>query len=127
MDRLTISATPLAIQVLYPNRLLHTSRTMLSLGVLLMPRWTGTTDNLSPRRKTEMKYSQVINAALAGGAALIMMAASASAATITYSTDAAGTGFNGSTSLVLNSSSGAAATLTYVPVSNIASPIGRAK
>lgn len=70
-----------------------------------------------------MKFSRIINAALSGGAALIMMAAGASAATITYSTNAAGTGFSSGASLVLNSSLGAAATLTYVPLANIATGV----
>ena len=43
-----------------------------------------------------------------------MMAANASANTITYTTDAAGTGFGGS-SLILNNSLGAAATRTFQP------------
>ena len=44
--------------------------------------------------------------------AIFMMAASVTAATITYSTNAPGTGFGG-TSLILNNSLGASATLTY--------------
>jgi len=47
-----------------------------------------------------------------------MMAGSASASTVTYNTNAAGTGFNGTGNLVLNSSLGAAATLTYKPDPN---------
>jgi len=52
------------------------------------------------------------------GVAVLLTAASAGAATVTYSTNAPGTGFGG-TSLTLNSSFGAAATLTFIPDVNI--------
>ena len=56
---------------------------------------------------------------------VFLLAVSASAGTITYTTNAtgtAGTGFNLLGALTLNSSSGEAATLTYVP--NVSSTSG---
>jgi hypothetical protein len=64
---------------------------------------------------------RIVQAASTVGLALIMMAASVNASTITYNTNAAGTKFVGGT-LVLNSNVGAAATLTYVP--NVSSTSG---
>lgn len=54
-------------------------------------------------------------ASIAAVAGLMMVAASADAATITYNTNAAGTGFSGGSSLILGSSAGVAATLTFFP------------
>lgn len=65
-----------------------------------------------------MTIGRLVQAASIAGVAVCMMAASASATTITYNTNAAGTGFGG-TSLILNNSLGAAATLTYIPDENI--------
>lgn len=59
-----------------------------------------------------MKVRRFTQAALVLGVALLLMAASASAASITFNTNAAGTKFEGGT-LVLNSNAGAAATLTF--------------
>lgn len=59
-------------------------------------------------------YSTIATAIPAMAIALITMAGSASATTITYNTGAAGTGFGG-TSLTLNNAFGAASTLTYIP------------
>ncbi len=69
-----------------------------------------------------MKLGRLVQAASITGAAVILMAASASASTIVYNTDAAGTGFGG-TVLALNSVLGAPATLTFVPDANIATGI----
>jgi hypothetical protein len=44
-----------------------------------------------------------------------MMAASASATSITFNTNSAGTGFNGTSSLTLNSSGGVSSTLVFAP------------
>jgi hypothetical protein len=57
-----------------------------------------------------MKTSRTIVVGLAG----ILLTAHAFAATLTFSTNVAGTGFGGS-SLTLNNSLGAAATLTFIP------------
>ena len=56
--------------------------------------------------------------AAAVAAALLSMALSAGAATVTYSTNAPGTGFGGA-SLTLNNLQGAPATLTFIPDVNI--------
>jgi hypothetical protein len=61
-----------------------------------------------------MTTKAFIQAISIAGLAVLMLAASASATTITYNTNAAGTIFVGG-GLVLNSSGGAAATLTYIP------------
>jgi hypothetical protein len=65
-----------------------------------------------------MKIGRLIQAVLITGVAVLMMAGSASASTVTYNTNAPGTGFNGTGSLFLNNSTGAAATLTYKPDAN---------
>ena len=65
-----------------------------------------------------MPLRRLFHAASITGVAVFMMVASASAATVTYNTNAAGTGFGGS-SLTLNNSTGQAATLTYIPDINI--------
>lgn len=56
------------------------------------------------------------------GAAALILAMTAGAATITYSTDAAGTGFGGS-GLTLNNLSGQASTLTFIPNVNISTGV----
>jgi hypothetical protein len=61
-----------------------------------------------------VKSNILVRAVSIIGSAAFMMAAGASASTITYSTNAVGTGFFG-TSLTRNSSSGALATLKFVP------------
>ncbi len=65
-----------------------------------------------------MTIGRLVQAASMTGAAILMMAASASADTITFSTNGPGTGFGGS-SLILNNSTGAAATLAFVPNASI--------
>jgi hypothetical protein len=68
-----------------------------------------------------MTIARIIRSAALTGAAVIMMAAGASAGTITFNTaqtGSGGTGFNGSGNLVLQSSSGADATLAFVPDMN---------
>jgi hypothetical protein len=68
-----------------------------------------------------MQIARIIRSATLIGVAISMMAAAASAATITFNTaqtGAGGTGFNGSGNLVLQNSSGAAATLAFVPDMN---------
>ena len=68
-----------------------------------------------------MQIARIIRSAALTGAAVFMIAASASADTITFNTaqtGSGGTGFNGSGNLVLQSSSGAAATLAFVPDMN---------
>lgn len=50
--------------------------------------------------------------------AVVALAASASAANITFNTNAAGTGFNSGASLTLNSASGVNATLVFTPDGN---------
>lgn len=50
--------------------------------------------------------------------AVVALAASASAATITYHTNDAGTGFNSGASLTLNNSTGVASTLVFTPNGN---------
>jgi MYXO-CTERM domain-containing protein len=57
------------------------------------------------------------NTAATIGLAAAMAAGSASASTVTYNTNAATTGFGGTT-LALNNTSGAAATLTFIPVAD---------
>lgn len=69
-----------------------------------------------------MKIGRIAQAALIVAAALFMMTASASASTITYNTNAAGTLFVGPNSLILNSTGGASATLTFIP--NVGSSSG---
>jgi len=61
-----------------------------------------------------MNIKRLTKAATLAGAAVFLLAASASASSITYSTDAPGTGFNGTGQLTLNSSSGLA-TLEFEP------------
>ncbi len=68
-----------------------------------------------------MQIARIIRSAALTGAAVFLMAASASADTITFNTAQTGSGgtdFNGSGNLVLQSSSGAAATLAFVPDMN---------
>jgi hypothetical protein len=68
-----------------------------------------------------MQIARIIRSAAVTGVAVFMMAAGASAATITFNTaqtGLGGTGFNGSGDLVLHSSSGAEATLAFVPDMN---------
>jgi hypothetical protein len=68
-----------------------------------------------------MKLCRIIQAASLAGAVICMMAASASAGTITFntsSTGTGGTGFNGSGNLTLNNTTGAAGTLAFVPDPN---------
>jgi hypothetical protein len=65
-----------------------------------------------------MQIVTIIRSAALTGAAVILMAASASAATITFNTaqtGSGGSGFNGTGNLVLSSSSGVGATLAFVP------------
>jgi hypothetical protein len=61
-----------------------------------------------------MTFRQLVKHASRAGVALILLAVCASASTVTFNTNAAGTGFGG-TSLTLSNSLGAAATLTFVP------------
>lgn len=61
-----------------------------------------------------MNIKLFTRAATLTGAAVFLLAASASASTITYSTDTPGTGFNGTGVLTLNSASGLA-TLEFEP------------
>src|SRR5947207_1949004 len=68
-----------------------------------------------------MQIARMIRSAAVAGAAVFLMAAGASAATVTFNTaqtGSGGTGFNGSGNLILHSSSGAEATLTFVPDMN---------
>jgi hypothetical protein len=68
-----------------------------------------------------MQIARIIRCAALTGAAVLLMAAGASAGTITFNTSqtgSGGTGFNGSGNLVLQSSSGANATLAFVPDMN---------
>lgn len=69
-----------------------------------------------------MNIRRFIRDASITGAAVLMMAASVRASTVTYNTNAAGTGFAG-TSLTLNNTLGVAATLTYIPDANITTGI----
>ena len=68
-----------------------------------------------------MQIARIIRSAALTGTAVFLMAAGASAGTITFNTSqtgSGGTGFNGSGNLVLQSSSGASATLAFVPDMN---------
>jgi hypothetical protein len=68
-----------------------------------------------------MQIARIIRSAALTGAAVFVMAAGASAGTITFNTaltGSGGTGFNGSGNLVLHSASGADATLAFVPDMN---------
>jgi PEP-CTERM motif len=68
-----------------------------------------------------MQLARIIRSAALSGAAVFMMAAGASAGTITFNTaqtGSGGSGFNGTGNLVLQSSSGADATLAFVPDMN---------
>lgn len=69
-----------------------------------------------------MTIKQLIRGASLAGVAAFLLAAPASAITITYSTNTVGTGFNGGGALFLNSTSGQPATLTYLP--NVSSTSG---
>jgi PEP-CTERM motif len=69
------------------------------------------------KRKQKMKTKRLIQAALITGVAVFLMAASASATTITYNT-VTGTQFVSNGSLTLPQSSGASATLVFVPDTN---------
>jgi len=62
-----------------------------------------------------MKIASLIQSAPIAGVALILMTATASASSITYNTNAAGTVFTNDSSLTLNNTAGATATLTYIP------------
>ena len=62
------------------------------------------------KKRKKMKSHRTIQA----GAAGLLMAAASFAATLTFSTNTAGTGFGGS-NLALSNSAGAAATLTFLP------------
>lgn len=65
-----------------------------------------------------MQIARIFRCAAVTGVAIFMMAAGASAATITFNTaqtGSGGTGFNGTGNLVLQSSSGAEGTLAFVP------------
>ena len=68
-----------------------------------------------------MQIARTVRSAALSGAAVFLMAAGASADTITFNTSqtgTGGTGFNGSGNLVMHSSSGADATLSFVPDMN---------
>src|ERR1035441_8613255 len=66
-----------------------------------------------------MTIGRLAKSALIAGAAIFMLAANASAGTISYTTNAPGTEFvAGVNSLILNSTGGQAATLTVVPNGN---------
>jgi len=68
-----------------------------------------------------MKIATIIRSAALTGAAVFLMAASASAATITFNTaqtGSGGSGFNGTGNLILHSSSGVDGTLAFVPDMN---------
>jgi len=68
-----------------------------------------------------MQIARIIQSAALTGGVVFMMAACASAATITFNTAQTGTGgsgFNGTGNLILHSSSGAEATLAFVPDMN---------
>jgi hypothetical protein len=68
-----------------------------------------------------MQIARIIRSAAVTGVAVFMMAAVASAATITFSTSqtgSGGTGFNASGNLVLQNSSGVSGTLAFVPDMN---------
>lgn len=62
-----------------------------------------------------MKIKGLIRAASVAGAAVLMMAATASADIITFSTNGAGTYFARPADLVLDSTSGEAGTITFTP------------
>jgi PEP-CTERM motif len=66
------------------------------------------------KENSNMTLKQFIQAAPIAGA-LLLTTMNASAATIHWSTDGAGTGFNNTSTLFLNSSGGAAATLRFNP------------
>jgi len=61
----------------------------------------------------QMKITNLFRAAPVAGFACFLMASAAGAATITYNTNAALTGFNNTTNNTLSSTSGQAATLVY--------------
>ena len=90
----------------------HHSRSSFRLTLMTKDQVNETTGE-----KLKVKIIRFIQAASIMGAVL-MMAASASATTITYNTNAASTGFSGS-SLTLNNTAGAAATLKFIPDANI--------
>lgn len=71
-------------------------------------------NDVDMRNNLNMKTVQFVKSASVIGAAVLIMAMSARATSITYTTNSAGTTFVGS-SLVLNDSAGAAATLTFTP------------
>lgn len=64
-----------------------------------------------------MRFQHIFKSAPILGLVILLMAVGASASTITYNTDAPGTGFGG-TSLVLNSTNNLA-TLTYIPQASV--------
>ncbi len=65
-----------------------------------------------------MKITKSIRSVALTGAAVLLMAGGLSAANITYNTNGASTGFNGTSNLTLSSVSGAAATLVFTPNAN---------
>ncbi len=69
-----------------------------------------------------MRFGRIVQAASITGVAVIVMAASARADTVTFNTNAAGTGFGG-TSLTLNQGSGDTAALTFAPDANVVTGI----
>ncbi|MCX6596243.1 MAG: PEP-CTERM sorting domain-containing protein [Acidobacteria bacterium] len=62
-----------------------------------------------------MNFRQIVSAASLTAVTAFLLVPSASAGTVTFNTNAAGTGFSGGSSLVLNNTSGEAATLTFTP------------
>jgi hypothetical protein len=67
---------------------------------------------------SKMKIKSSIRSVTLAGAAALLMAGGLSAANITYNTNGASTGFNGTSNLTLSSVSGAAATLVFTPNGN---------
>jgi hypothetical protein len=65
-----------------------------------------------------MNFRQIVSAASLTAVAAFLLVPSASAGTLTFNTNAPGTGFSGGSSLVLNNTSGQAATLTFTPNGN---------
>jgi hypothetical protein len=72
-------------------------------------------ESFKNRRRKIMKFRGLLQAASVTGVAVLMMAGSASANSITYSTAGTGTGFNGTTALTITGSFGATSTLTLTP------------
>jgi hypothetical protein len=65
-----------------------------------------------------MKITKSIRSVTLAGAAALLMAGGLSAANITFNTNGASTGFNGTSALTLHQTSGSAATLTFTPNSS---------